>query len=140
MEGQQQDIVFLKSVLNNRQSEKETKYTEESKVFQDHHKRKKRETLSPPPQCSIKACAFDMSTKSKNVVKKPSSCEDLKLIGHSLSGFYLIQATGEDNSTLTNKILTVYCDFTVKKLPTTLKLKGKITNNLFTLAFSVSFP
>ena len=131
MEDQQQDIVFLKSVLNNKQNEKGTKYTEDSTVIPVHHKREIRETLNSPPQCSIKACAFDMSTKSKIVVKKPSSCEDLKLIGHSLSGFYLIQATGEYNNTLTNKIMTVYCDFTVKKLQTALNLKGEIVINLF---------
>ena len=38
----------------------------------------------------------------------PSNCQDLKLLGHKLNGFYLI---GQPDEKLA-KFMTVYCDFT----------------------------
>ena len=39
-----------------------------------------------------------------SINRMPSSCADLKLIGHVLSGFYTVKGNGVLNS--------VYCDFT----------------------------
>jgi len=38
----------------------------------------------------------------------PTSCKELKQIGHTLNGFYLVQDTREHP----NQVLTVYCNFT----------------------------
>ncbi len=59
------------------------------------------------------AAATDSVSSSNNqsavaINKMPSSCEDLKMIGHTLSGFYFVIMGSA-------KIESVYCDFT--KLP-----------------------
>ena len=55
----------------------------------------------------------------------PSSCKDLQLIGHKLSGLYLVKTSQPPKST---KIETVFCNFTAA-------LNGNITshNIYFTL-------
>ncbi len=91
----------------------------------------------PSPECNLKACRFDINDqddqndkpktkiiyKNSNVIK-PTSCEDLKSMGHSLSGFYLIKANDQNEASLTNKLLTVFCDFSLKKLKSSMKLNG----------------
>jgi len=64
--------------------------------------REKREMVYSPPPCNFKRCAFDMPEVNRNattaakqtsetaILQRPASCEDLKLIGHGLSGFYLV--------------------------------------------------
>jgi len=99
--------------------------------------REKREILYSPPPCYIKQCAFDISdnekrntSKTKNIstaiVKRPASCEDLKAIGHLLSGFYLIQPNQSDTTNFNNKIRIVYCDFSLKKFQLSKNLTGKL--------------
>lgn len=39
--------------------------------------------------------------------RPPTSCEELKQLGHALNGFYLVQGPLEKS----NKILTIYCNF-----------------------------
>ena len=40
---------------------------------------------------------------------KPNSCYDLNQLGHTLSGFYMVQGRG---NSVGSKIYTIYCDFT----------------------------
>lgn len=42
--------------------------------------------------------------------QKPTNCDELKLMGHTLNGFYLVQRK-QDNIYLKGKMETVYCDF-----------------------------
>ena len=42
--------------------------------------------------------------------KKPSSCEELKAIGHTLDGFYTVQGT----ETTSNQLKSIYCDFSLE--------------------------
>lgn len=39
--------------------------------------------------------------------RPPTSCKELKQLGHTLNGFYLVQGTQKQS----NKVLTVYCSF-----------------------------
>lgn len=142
VDGQEQEISLLKSVISNIKNQKETDDSTGSGILKIHHKREERQMLySPEPQCNVEPCNFDESyqeqhdvlTESetvteytpKSVVKKPSSCEDLKSMGHSLNGFYLTEARGENQISLTNKIMTVFCDFSKKKAGSSTNLKGK---------------
>ncbi len=136
VDGQEQDIFFLKSNINNQMIEKEIHVSSEPGFHQTQHKREKRQIMYPPPQCHKGPCAFDLSTRdninstrnktsTERLVKKPASCEDLKSIGHFLSGFYLIEANQQANLSLTKKILTVFCDFSLKKLQSSTNQKGK---------------
>jgi len=45
----------------------------------------------------------DAITKSLN--RLPTSCEELKQLGHALNGLYLVQGTQKQSS----KILTIHC-------------------------------
>ena len=48
----------------------------------------------------------DPSTKATGI---PTSCQDLKQLGHSLNGLYLIKQSLPNNRRM--KVQTVYCDF-----------------------------
>ncbi|MFO0089803.1 MAG: hypothetical protein ACK518_03285 [bacterium] len=97
--------------------------------------REKRELLYSPPPCYIRQCAFDITDNARRntstaknisatIVKRPASCEDLKLIGHLLSGFYLIQPNQSDTINFKNKIRIVYCDFSLKKFQLSKNITG----------------
>lgn len=101
-----------------------------------HINREKREMYSPPP-CNFKRCAFDIPDVNRNattakqtsetaiVHQRPANCEDLKLIGHVLSGFYLVQPNQSNIANYNNKIRMVYCDFSLKKFQSSKNLTGK---------------
>ncbi len=137
VDGHEEDIFSLKRDAINQKIGKDILSSTESGYHLTQHNIEKRQLLYSPPQCIIKPCAFDLSyqenknnsTKNKIttelVVKKPASCEDLKILGHSLSGFYMIETNLPNNINLTNKILTVFCDFSLKKLKSSVNLKGK---------------
>ena len=58
------------------------------------------------------------------IVKRPASCEDLKLMGHLLNGFYFVQPNESNMNNFNNKIRMVYCDFSVKKAQSSQNLPG----------------
>jgi len=45
------------------------------------------------------------NNNNKNPTQMPSNCQNLLTIGHTLSGFYLVQ------DRTNNKIATIFCDF-----------------------------
>jgi len=61
----------------------------------------------------------------KQVLRKPTSCHDLYLIGHQFSGYYLVQDVTGDNW------LTVYCNFDFAPEDTSTKSSFIYLNYIF---------
>jgi len=151
--SQEHEIISLKSFVNNGKIEGnsfENRFQRSVDILEKNidepdyiysPKRDKRQLYSPAP-CNPKVtCAFDTSdndTKiaskmiSQTKVTKPTSCDDLKSMGHMLNGFYLVEAD-QTNTSLTNIIQTVYCDFSLKKLQASTKLKSKLKTSCISL-------
>lgn len=53
--------------------------------------------------------------------KIPTSCQDLNLLGHTLSGFYSVQG----NKPTVTKLQTIYCNFQPSTNKTGQLIKGK---------------
>ncbi len=69
----------------------------------------------------------------------PTSCSDLKLLGHQLNGLYLIKTSQQKHGT---KIETIFCDFQSagETICDILSNKQQVTINLYVLSpFSCSF-
>jgi len=97
-------------VLNDRVGKQDDEIIALKSIVNQQKNREKREIKSTP-LCAIKACAFDMKETTSSVAnEKPANCEDLKSIGHTLNGFYLVQGN-RDTITLKSKVETIYCDF-----------------------------
>ncbi len=91
---QENEIVTLKSIVS-------------------HQKKRERRELSSPRSCTKGlSCAFatEGTTSPPVASKKPANCEDLESMGHTLTGFYLVQGN-RDKISLKSKVETIYCDF-----------------------------
>ena len=112
-------------VLNDRVGKQENEI-DVLKSIVNHHQKKKREKrgIDSTVLCPIGVCAFDIKkTKSSlDVYRKPANCEDLKSLGYTLNGFYLVQGK-RDKITLKSKVETIYCDFYKRRL------SGNLTGN-----------
>ena len=96
--------------LNDRVGKQENEIDVLKSIVNRQKKREKRE-LKSTVLCPIGSCAYD--TKGSETLannKKPANCEDLKTMGHTLNGFYLVQGK-RDTITLKSKVETIYCDF-----------------------------
>lgn len=98
------------------------------KLIVDQQKNREKREIKSTSLCSIKACAFDTKRTSSSVAKeKPANCEDLKSIGHTLNGFYLVQGKIDDKiPQIGSKVETIYCDF--NKRQSSENLAGNMTN------------
>ena len=96
----------------------EDKLTEESSTKDLFHLIKKRETNNNT--INKKHCASSSSTES---------CQDLQLIGHTLSGFYLVQK----EEGISNKIETIFCQFDQQQVSGTEAFKRIIHHNVYFL-------
>jgi len=61
--------------------------------------------------------------------KVPESCQDLQLIGHTLSGFYLVQK----EEGISKKIETIFCQFDQQQVSGTEAFKRMIYHNVYFL-------
>jgi hypothetical protein len=80
----------------------EVKIEQQESLFKNYFSREKNERTTAPDSVPI---SNNQSAVAINGL--PSSCGDLKMIGHIWSGFYFVMGSA--------KMESVYCDFT--KLP-----------------------
>ena len=80
----------------------EAKVEQQDSLYQNYFSREKNERTTAPDSVPI---SNNQSAVAINGL--PSSCGDLKMIGHIWSGFYFVMGSA--------KMESVYCDFT--KLP-----------------------
>lgn len=92
---QEKEIVALKSIVSRHQEKREVK---------------------PLSTCTTGLpCASDTETVGNSAstvatITMPANCEDLKSMGHTLNGFYMVQGN-RGKITLSSQVETIFCDF-----------------------------
>jgi hypothetical protein len=61
---------------------------------------------------SSKQSVLPIKSVNFGIKGKPNSCYDLNQLGHTLSGFYMVQGRG---NSVGSQIYTIYCDFTSQR-------------------------